>query len=109
MTTRIGSGERRHIVAILDSSEAETAHGEITRTFFTKRTVWGSFKTLSGKEADVAKQIAPSATHEVTVPYISWLDEKMKLRIRGKSYGIMTIDNRDLENVELTCLCGEAK
>ena len=109
MTTRIGSGARRHRIAVRDSIEATTTHGEITRTFFTKKTVWGRLKTLSGKEADVAKQIAPSATYEVTVPYISWLTEKMKFRIRGKSYGIVAIDNRDLENVEQICLCEEAK
>ena len=109
MALRIDSGKRRHHLDVQDSQETTTALGEITRTFFTKRKVWGNVMTLSGKEAGVAMQIAPSATHQVTIPYLSWLTEKMKFNVRGKAFGILSIDNRDLEDVEQICLCEEAK
>jgi SPP1 family predicted phage head-tail adaptor len=108
MTTRIGSGERRHKIRVQTATEVIAA-GELTRTFATVKVLWGRVKQLNGKEADVAKQIAPSATHEVVIPFYSSLDTEARLLIRTKVYGIVSIDNRDLEDVELVCLCEEAK
>ena len=109
MTTRIASGERTHQVQAQQFTESTNSHGELTRTYFTKRTVWGRVKQLNGKEGEQARQNVPSATHEVVVPYLSWLPEEMQFVVRGRTLGIEAIDNRDFADVELVCLCKEKK
>lgn len=109
MTTRIASGERTHRVALRAPTEVTGTHGEITRTYATSKTVWGRVKQLSGKEAEVARQIQPTATHEVVIPYESTLTVEYQFLIRSLTFGIVSIDNRDLADVELVCLCEEAK
>ena len=109
MTTRIASGERTHKVAIRNATEAADAYGELIRTYTTAKTVWGRVKQLSGREAEIARQIVASATHEVVIPYDSIVTEETQFEVRGRTFGIVAIDNRDLADIELVCLCEEAK
>ncbi len=109
MTTRIASGERRHKLAIRSATEVADSHGQLIKTYSTTKTVWGRVKQLSGKEAEIARQIVPSATHEVVIPYWSGLTEEMQFLVNGRTLGIASIDDRDMAGVEQVCICEEAK
>lgn len=109
MTTRIASGERTHRLAVRTPTEAENASGELIKTYATTKFIWGRVRQLSGKEAEVARQIVPSATHEVVIPYESTVTEATQFLVRGRTLGIESIDNRDMADIEMVCLCEEAK
>lgn len=109
MTTRLPSGMRKHKIDIRTSIETTNTHGEITRDYHTLRTVWGAVEMLSGRELDVARQIKPTLSHKVTIPFVRGVTEEMQLRARDRSFGIVSIDNRDLSDVELVCMCEEVR
>ena len=63
-------------------------------------------KKLSGNEVEFAEAMAPTSTHEVRCRYFAEVTTAMRWNIRGKRYNILAVEDVDLRNREVICLCG---
>lgn len=121
MAKRLPAGELRHLVTIkrhkIDlSTTAYDSFGQVS----VSSTAWSTTVTrrakieqLSGREAEVARQIYPSASHRVTLDYNSTLastgGSRMAVLFGSRWLHVGAVVNPDLENVQLQLLCGEER
>lgn len=121
MAKRIPAGEMRHRVTIKEhkiesSSTAYDSYGQLSpsstawRTGITTR---ARIRQLGGDELQIARQIYPRASHEVTIDYNSTMDSTGGSR-RAVLFGtrwmhVGAVINEDLENFQLRLLCGEER
>lgn len=109
MTTRIGSGDRRTKIDILEPIETVDATGQMTRDFHIKKTVWGFMTALRGNEIVVGGQQIANATHRAIIPFVRNMTTVMKFRVRDKEFGIQSFADKHDSEVELHCILKEKK
>ncbi len=104
------AGKLRHRVSILtapalvpDSRGQQTA----SATVLTKE--WSSIVTLSGREAILARQVYPTATHRIGMRWVKGLDTADKMTLGSRTFNIEDMDNVDQRNIELVFTCTEVK
>lgn len=108
MTTRtITAGKRDKRLRIEQGTRAQGATGEETLTWSSKAVVWAAVETLTGRELEHARQTVATATHQATFPYVKGITPKMRFRYKGRLFYIEHVNDRDLAQVELVCLCRE--
>ena len=116
MVKRIPAGMFRHQVTLQTQSTALDSYGQTSAS----TTAWGNddtvrahITTLSGREVEIARQIYPSATHRVTIEYLSSMDSTGATRKRvlfgERALFIGHVNNPDMENWHLELLCGEER
>lgn len=119
MATRLPAGKMRHVVAIkehkIDAASTDyDSYGQVSASSTAWSTVLkarAAIEQLSGREAEVARQVYASATHRVTVDYHATLASTGGSR-RAVVFGdrflhVGAVLNEDQENVQLQLLCGE--
>lgn len=121
MAKRIPAGLMRHLVTIkehkIESASTEyDDYGQLSSssTALSTGTNFRAYiEQLSGREAEVARQVYPSASHRVTVDYNSTLDStggpRRVVVFGSRTLNIGAVLNPDLENVQLQLLCGEER
>jgi len=95
---------------VQSASESQGTTGELTKTWATDATVWGSIEPLSARELVQAQQIQSDITHRVTMRYRSDLTVTVEQRILFDStrvFEIISVLNRDERNEQLELLCKE--
>lgn len=103
------AGRLRHRIAIQESTDTTDAvSGEVTVTWATLETVWGSVRPMRGTERFEAAQICPQATHKISIRYYSGLTSKHRLLHDSRIFGIESILNVNNINREHELLCKEA-
>lgn len=105
------AGALRHRVAIKLPSTAVGDYGQRTGTDTTVAVVWAAIETLTGREAEQARQLYASATLRVTLRYRSdlALTTKHYLTFGTRTIHIAHIDQRDQRKDTWVLLCGEDK
>ena len=115
---RTPSGEKRHWVwikrhKIESSSTAVDAYGQLSTSSTALVNVtgtWAKIEQLNGTELEVARQIYPQASYQITIDYSSTLDStgatRREVEYNNRIYHIGAIVNPDLENIEMQLLCG---
>jgi SPP1 family predicted phage head-tail adaptor len=71
---------------------------------------WAEVVQLSGRELVNAKEVHASATHRITVvsdSSIESIDTKYRIRAKGRTYNIVSINNTESRDREVVILCGE--
>lgn len=103
------AGQLRHRLKIQTDSGAGSygSRGQVTTSWATTDTVWGSVETLNGKEAELARQVYPSATLRVTIRHSTKLTVKKRFQFGTRNLNIGHIDNTDQRNIQQVCLCSE--
>lgn len=118
MYRRVPAGEMRHKVTIYrhkieTGSTAVDEYGQVS-TSTTARAVVArpraKVEQLSGQQAEIARQIYPEASYQVTIDYLASLDStggtRRSVDIGSRVLHIGAVINPDLENRQLQLLCG---
>jgi len=118
MYRRLPAGEKKHWVTIKrhkieSGSTAVDAYGQVSTSstaLVSTTGAWAKFEQLSGEELEIARQIYPKATYQVTIDYSSTLDStggtRRSIEFQNKIYNIGAVINPDMENIELQLLVG---
>lgn len=121
MSKRIPSGEMRHVVTLKEhkiesGSTAVDSYGQLS----VSTTAWRSVVSmrakidqLTGTELELARQLYPKATYEVTVDYQTTLAStggaRRALLFGSRWLHIGAVINPDMENRQLQLICGEER
>ncbi len=101
------AGRLGHIVDIQEATETQDEYGSMGRTWETILARRAFVKPLSGREAEVARQIVATATHEVRMRYLSMLTPAHRLQFGTRTFEIGQKLNVDERNRELVLICTE--
>lgn len=121
MARRIEAGKMRHRVTVKrhkieGGSTAYDTFGQLS----VSTTAWtagvarrAAIEQLSGREAELARQLYPAASYRVTVDYDATLASTGGSRL-AVFYGTRVLNvgavvNPDMENLQLQLLCGEER
>lgn len=121
MAKRIPAGQMRHVVTLKEhkidaGTTAVDSYGQVsvsTTAWRSLANVRAKIEQLSGNEAELARQLYPTASHMVTIDYNATLASTGGSR-RAVLFGsrwlhIGAVINPDLENRQLQLLCGEER
>ncbi len=118
MYVRIPTGEKRHWVTIKrhkieTSSTAVDEYGQLSASstaFVNTVGCWAKIEQLTGEELELARQIYPKATYQITIDYASTMDStgasRRSVEYNNRLYHIGAIVNPNMENIDLQLLCG---
>lgn len=108
---RAGQLRHRADFEILSGTTNYGSRGERGQEYTTKiQSIPVSIRQLSGREAELARQNFPTATHEVRSRYFQ-LGEDVKARWNkdGRHFNIHSFNNVDERNIELVFTCTEER
>jgi len=100
-------GGMRDQFAIQAQTEARGTDGGVTRTWATASTVWGGFVTTAGREFQFAQGTIADLTHMIRIRFYSGLTTTHRLTHDGRTFGILSIDNRNNRDNEMLLSCKE--
>jgi len=97
----------------LQGSTTADARGHSQKAFATALSpVYGAKRQLRGEEVVLARQIDPTATHEIEMDFNSQIVEGARLLVAGSTseiLNIVSVDNVEDRNRTAVVLCGEVK
>lgn len=121
MAKRIAAGLMRHVVTVKrhkieSASTAYDAFGQLS----VSTTAWtagvarrAAIEQLSGREAELARQLYPAASYRVTVDYDPTLastgGSRLAVFYGSRVLNVGAVVNPDIENLQLQLLCGEER
>ena len=88
-------GKLRHRLILQSPTQTQGATGEVTVTYATDSTVWGSLRPLTGKESVAANQIGEEITYRAIIRYYSSIASEWRISNDSKTYEIVSIMNYD--------------
>ena len=102
-------GQLRHRLALQAETQSQGATGEVTSSYATDTTVWGSLSPVSGKELEQAKQISEEITYKAVIRYYSSLTSEYRILHDSRTFEIMNIQNFGERDIYQTLLLKEVK
>ena len=102
-------GTLRHRLAIQAETQTQGATGEVTSTYATATTVWGSISPLSGRELEQAKQISEEITYKAIIRYYSSLTSEYRISHDSRTFEIVNILNWEERDKYQTLMLKEVK
>lgn len=93
--------ELNTLVEVLTSTFVQNEFGEPIMTWHVHRTVYAKVEPLVGKEFFAAGAVWPEVPIKVTMRWFPDLLPSQRLRFRGVTYGIESVQNIRFENREL--------
>lgn len=82
--------------------------GQPIYTWQTLATVPAQIEELTGRKLELARQLQITATHKVTIRYLSTLSPKDRISYIGRVFNIGYVINLDLKNFTMELFCTEA-
>jgi SPP1 family predicted phage head-tail adaptor len=76
---------------------ADNGFGGHTETWSALATVWAKVEHLSGRELQMAQQVSPEITYEITIRYRSDVTTNCRINYAGQHFDIR--DVKDLDNM----------
>ena len=74
------AGALRHRVQIQGQTQlSTTTRGQAVITWINETTVWASINALAGQKAELARQLVPSATHEIEIRYLTGMNVRKRV------------------------------
>lgn len=102
------AGQLRHLVTIQTPPTSAGTRGQSSGSWSTvEANVPAKIENLTGREAERARQIAPTATHQVTLRYRSGVTTQQRLLFGSRELNIEHVNNLDERNRVLVLLCKE--
>ena len=101
------AGKLRHRLALQSESSSTDSYGQVTDTYSTYATVWGSITPLKGLELIHAQQVQSEVTHKCIIRYNSSLDTKDRIVFDSRTFEIISILNADERNIYQEVWCKE--
>lgn len=101
------SGELRHRITIEARAAGTGTRGESTGSWSTAVERWASIRTLSGDEAERARQRSPEARLEVRIRYWAGLTTRHRIKFGSRILQIGFVEDVDQLHVEMVLLCSE--
>ena len=102
-------GKLRHRLALQSETQTQGATGEVTSTYATETTVWGSITPLSGRELEQAKQISEEITYKAVIRYYSGLTTEYRISHDSRTFEIVNILNNEERDEYQTLMLKEVK
>lgn len=104
MAVRIRAGLLRHNVKMqrLTVSDNRDAHGGPVETWETDHLRWVRIEPLSGREAEIAKQIDGRVTHKITMRHLPRLTDQWRIVHGTRTFNLtppLNTGERDIETV----------
>jgi SPP1 family predicted phage head-tail adaptor len=90
-------GALRSRIIIEEKSIANNGFGGHSETWSALATVWAKVEHLSGRELQMAQQVAPEITYEMTIRYRSDINTNYRIYYAGQYFNIRDI--KDLDNM----------
>lgn len=106
----VRSGQRNTKLVVQQATTTRDAHGGFVETYADDREVWAKVKKLTGRALFEAQQSKPNATHTVTIPWQTRINESTRFLIKSdldRALHVEDVDNPDERRIELVCLCTE--
>ena len=88
-------GKLKHRLALQAETQTQGATGEVTSTYATASTVWGSLRPLSGREMEQASQISEEITYRAEIRFYSGLTTEYRISHDSRTFEIANIMNYD--------------
>ena len=88
-------GKLRHRLILQSPTQTQGATGEITITYSTSETVWGSLRPLTGKESEAAGQVSEELNYRAVIRYNGNIATEWRISHDSKTYEIVSILNID--------------
>ena len=91
-------GRIRHRLILQAETQSQGATGEVTSTYATASTVWGSLVPLQGRELEQARQISEEVTYKAIIRYYSGLTTEYRISHDSRTFeiaGILNWEERD--------------
>lgn len=102
------AGNLRHNIVIQSKQVTGTGdRGQDTITWVNTTTVPAMIEELSGRKLELARQLVATASHKVTIRYLSSLSIKDKVLFGSRTFNIGAILNTMMMNFTQELLCTE--
>jgi len=103
------AAELKHLVTI--EQKNQTGTGDRGQPVYT----WTAFASnvparitpLTGRKLEIARQLVPTATHEVQTRWVSGVTAHMRINFGGRILNVGNVNNKDELNFTLTYTCTE--
>ena len=102
-------GKLRHPLILQAETQTQGATGEVTYSYATVTTVWGSLSPISGRELEQAHQISEEITYKAIIRYYSSLTSEYRISHDSRTFEIMNIQNADERDIYQLLLLKEVK
>lgn len=102
-------GKLRHRLILQSETQAQGSTGEVTSTYLTDTTVWGSLKQMSGKELEASRQISEEATYKAIIRYYSSLTTEYRISFDSRTFEIVSIEDWEERNIYQVLLLKEVR
>lgn len=101
------AGKLRHRVTFQNPPTAQNSTGQVTGSYTTLATRWGSIEPLSGRELVNAQQISAEVTHRIRVRWLSGIAPKVRAVFGSRNFDILSVLNPEERKRELELLVRE--
>lgn len=111
-TNTVDAGQLRHLVTVQQKTITGTGErGQPLYTWTTLATPYASVENIPpfGKKFEMARQLVATATHEITMRYLSGLTETGRIQWNNRTFTIGYIWNHEERNIWVTLLVTEQK
>ncbi len=107
----ITSGHLRHSIILEKPTAVVADSGQVTNTWATEYTFWGSIEPLAGRELFEAREVMAEVTHKVITRYTSsyTFSSDKRLNFGGRIFEIGSAYKVYERNFEVEMLCKEFK
>ena len=102
-------GKLRHRLILQTETQTQGATGEVTSSYSTDTTVWGSLRPVSGRELEQARQISEEITYKAEIRFYSGLTTEHRISHDSRTFEIVTILNHDERDEKQILLLKEVK
>ena len=105
----IDIGSLRHRLALQSPTSTQADTGEVTNTYATSTTVWGSMSPLSGRELEAAHQINEVIEYKSVIRYNSSVTTEWRISFDSRTFEIIHIADWEERNIYQSLYLREVK
>lgn len=109
MAEKIAAGRRNKRITIeRNVGTSRDASGHVVPSWQVLAKRWAAIEQLEGRELYNARQVQPDVTHKVTFLYADGTTPKMRVKHNTRTLEILSVINRNEEEVEHEAMCKES-
>ena len=94
-------------VTIQSMSTTQDSYGQPVSTMTTLATVWAAVEPLTGARLFSAKQAQSEITLQITIRYLSTVEENMQIVYGAHTYIILYLIDPEMRHTSLELMCRE--
>mgnify|MGYP003152846792 CR=1 FL=1 len=101
------AGQLRHRLSIQSVGSTLDDYGDLSNSWSTDASVWGSIETVGGTEKDISSELVGVVTHKMKVRYRSGITPNSRILFDSRTFQIESVNNWQQRNIYLELLCKE--